>query len=65
MHRAGDTAHTEVLGATETDNPELELEKLNREWREEEERFGSVGTFKRLQLTTWLAKAEHQTGLVT
>jgi len=55
VHRSGSTAYTEVLEATETAKLELELEKLDREWMEEKERHGSVGTLRLLQHVTLLA----------
>ena len=54
VHHSGNTAHTEVLKATKTVSPELELEKLDRAWREEEERHGPIGTLQVLQHVMWL-----------
>jgi hypothetical protein len=55
VHRSGDTSHTEVLEASRTANPELELEKLDREWDEEKRCYRSVSRLQTLQLVVWLA----------
>ena len=41
VHRSGSTAYTEVLEAVEPVRVELELEKLDREWMEEIEKYHS------------------------
>ena len=43
------------LAGIVTVSPELELEKLDRKWREELECHGPIGTLKVLQRVMWLA----------
>jgi hypothetical protein len=53
--RSDDTPRTKILDASETIDSQLELDKLDREWDEQKELYGSVGTMKKLQLITRLA----------
>jgi hypothetical protein len=46
VHRSGNTAYTQGVEASATDNLERQLETLDREWTKERERYATAGRLK-------------------